>query len=453
MKAPVIYKTAKGTQDFDPRRAAQRQKLVDIFKSKAELYGARPLFTPAIERLDVLMEKYGEDSDKQIFTLTGESESTTNGTQTKEETQTKETTTKEETALRYDLTVPFARWVKTNNIRKIKRYSVGQVWRRDQPNIKAGRYREFLQVDYDRLGDSDTVFTDAETLSLLRSTLADFELPKNFIIRINTRENLWSMLEYVGIEEDKFVDVSRVIDKLDKRKWKALVPELEELGVSDESIEMLKNVMIQWGKPLPYGEWVQNVPFVDLAYFQQLFSYLEMFGNTDSFRIDLSLARGLNYYTGVIFEVILEKSKNTGSIAGGGRYDKLCDAPCVGFSIGIDRIMTVMKPISKRSFNPTVWVTQIDKTLDSDTIQRLYQYRLETVVKLRNKGISSDTEARIEAGFGPQLKYVLKNSIPYVVFLGLTELQNNTVTLKDMDAEIQYDSITIETAMSYIRNE
>jgi len=216
---------------------------------------------------------------------------------------------------------------------------------------------------------------------------------------------------------------------LDKKKWKQLVPELTEKGIDNDVIEKLK---INIKSYAPESEYLNQV----IRYLGGLSK--DKMGLLDLIRIDPTLARGLNYYTGIIFEVVLvgKKYRKNGSIAAGGRYDNLCDSPCVGFSLGIDRMLTIIK--TPKSYDTvTAWIIQIDKDMDDDTISQLYAYRLDVLSKLRNRGVYCDTEPRAEAGFGPQMKYVLKNDIPFIVFVGKTEMETNTITLKDMNSRTQ----------------
>ena len=393
------------------------------------------------------MEKYGEESDKEIFRLVPESEET------------------ERTALRYDLTVSFARYVKLKGLKKLKRYTIGPVFRRDQPNMGDGRYRQFLQADFDRLGDGDLPMMDAETLVVLINTLKMYELPP-FVIKINTRGILYKMLEFVGVPPDLYIDVSRVVDKLDKKRWKLLVPELQQLlnGYTGEfpnnrgTCDIISD--LDWViKKLQTDDW-EGLPFTQSPYMDSILKYLGVLSTNklellDLIKIDPTLARGLDYYTGIIFEVVLvgKKYKKIGSIAAGGRYDNLCETPCVGFSVGIDRIITILKPTPKNTYCPTVWLIQINKDISAEIMDQLYLYRLGLLTELRAYQITCDTEPRADTGFGPQLKYALKKNIPFVIFVGVNEMSNGTVTIKDMERREQYDDISVGEAVYQITGE
>lgn len=435
----IIYKCPKGTQDYDNGSQALRQNLIDDCIKQFKLVGAKQIDTPAFEREDVLMEKYNDDNQKEIFRLVSE----------------KDTEESESLALRYDLTVPLSRYVKMNSIQKMRRFQVGKVWRRDQPNMKAGRFREFTQVDYDYLdGQCDINLADAETLSLLIDTL-DTIVGTNYLVRLNDRNILYNLLEYCGVPTNLYTSICSTIDKLDKKKWKSLIPELLQKGLNQDVIDKLNVELTTWKNVT--CDNIQDVQFISRdvsTRIIKIFEYLQLLLNSTTdklckIKLDFTLARGLDYYTGIIFEVMLTgKKNNIGSIAGGGRYDNLCEIPCVGFSLGIDRILASRQPLSKRTFNPTVWVVQIDT--DNIPDPSVYTYRIKILSELRNRGINSGSEMRLETGLGQQIKYILKNQIPYTVFVGSTEMINERVTLKDMDSKIQYDNITIDKAIWYI---
>lgn len=449
----ALYKTPKGTKDYSPPEQSLRQILVDKCIRQFKLYGAKPIDTPSFERTEVLMEKYNSDTKKEIFALEVPDNK-------KREENNDE---KERLGLRYDLTVPFSRYVRTKGLRKIKRYQVGKVWRRDQPNMKSGRYREFIQCDYDCLDNScDPASADAETLTLLDSILSDIFPDRNYTIRINNRNILYGIMKWSDISPELWETVCMTIDKLDKVKWKGVKKELGEKGISSGSIDQIGSIMTRKGET--WNTLLEDdLSFLDLPtkdYMGQIWTFLskvcpDILTRT---KIDFSLARGLNYYTGLIFEVVVNSGKKgkIGSVAGGGRYDNLCDIPCVGFSIGIDRILSLLPSANKKKYNPTVWVIQIKTSQENNesegTDDELYYYRMRIVSLLRKKGISCGTELRKETGLGQQIKNVLKNSIPYIVFIGDSELRNNTVTVKDMEKEEQTDNISLERCVQMIVN-
>ena len=188
-----------------------------------------------------------------------------------------------------------------------------------------------------------------------------------------------------------------------------------------------------------------------------MYKYLKILtnDNVNNIVVDFSLARGLDYYTGIIFEVMVKgKYKKIGSVAGGGRYDKLCDVPCVGFSIGIDRLVGIIKPMDKRKYNVTVQVIQINNKNNDDNNNNnndLTYYRMGVVSKIRAVGMKASTELKDSVSLGGQIKYVLKNRIPYIIFVGQDEMNNNTITLKDMDKELEYKNISLDTYIDFCR--
>lgn len=397
-----MEKVPKGTRDSLPDDERLRQALIQDCEKQFLLYDARRMDTPSFELYSTLMEKYNNDENaKEIYVLENKNE---NG---------------EKCALRYDLTVPFSRYVKTNRIKKMRRYQIGKVYRRDNPS--PGRYREFYQCDYDCLGDNIEWATDAETLLLLKNTLDIFRdkygLPK-YTIFINSREILSEMLEKCEIPKELFSTVCTSIDKLDKCDWSFVERELEQKGLNSENIFRLKTIIEQ-----------QNLDFLQEATRDKILKVLDIVGK-DVACLDLKIARGLDYYTGIIFEVKLSQSElklsdveSSVSIAGGGRYDKLCSIPCVGFSIGIDRVLNY---VSYNFENPKqVWIVR----MKSKEPEKLFMYSFDILTKLRNNGISAGTEMK-QCSSNNSISNALKANIPIIIFLGDDELNSGKVTIE-----------------------
>ena len=390
-------KTPKGTRDSDVQRESLRSEMLRECEKVFALYGGKRIDTPTFELYDMLMEKYQNDeTEKEIFVLESKKENS------------------EKCALRYDLTVPFSRYVKMNRIKSMKRYQIGKVFRRDKPS--PGRYREFMQCDYDCLGKNDEVRTDIETLTLLNDILTilkeKFGLPE-YVIRINSREIINDMFLTCDIPESLLLTVCSSIDKLDKSSWNEVRVEMVEKGVSEISLEKLERSLFQdnlLSNAKMERIMKENIPLT----------------------FDISLCRGLTYYTGIIFEVVLT-NQNSPSIAGGGRYDNLCGIPCVGFSLGIDRILDYVKLEKKSSIK--VWVLEINKTNKTE----ITDYRMEIVRMLRKAGISCDTSLKsiLQKPVKKQFKYASDNNIPYVIIVGETEYNDKVVTLKDMNNKTQ----------------
>lgn len=377
-------KLPKGVRDFNPDQEKLRNNLLKDIENIFMLYDAKRIDTPIIELYDILVDK---KEDKEIFTLESRKEG------------------HEKLALRYDLTVPFSRYVKMNRIKKMRRYQIGKVFRRDKPS--PGRYREFMQCDYDNLGNNDENLTDIETLNLLADILKmirrDYNLPP-YTIKINKRSILFEIIQKAGIiMKEDIKSVCSSIDKLDKLSIDDVKKELAEKGILRENIEILFKLLSEKDK-----------------YREEFSDYLI----NSNVVIDLSLARGLDYYTGIIFEVIL-KDQNI-SIAGGGRYDNLCEQPCIGFSLGIDRILNFIK--RKFSTDTKCYVIEINK----NSKQEITKYRMEVVKHLRELGVNTGTSMKLGRSVKKEIKYASDNEIMYVIFVGEEELNNREVKIKNM---------------------
>jgi histidyl-tRNA synthetase len=385
-----MLKTPKGTRDSDVETEKLRSEILKECERIFLLYNAKRIDTPCFELYDLLMSKY--EDEKEIFVLENKKE---NG---------------EKCGLRYDLTVPFSRYVKMNQIKRMRRYQIGKVFRRDKPS--PGRYREFMQCDYDNLGKNEEVLTDIETLTLLNDILQNlqkkFNLP-DYIIRINSRENLSNIMKQCEIPENLFSSICSSIDKLDKCDWKEVCDEIKGKGLSDICIEKLEKIL--YSNDIVDNK-IQEILNQNLPVVQ-----------------DLKLARGLSYYTGLIFEVVLKNQKSP-SISGGGRYDNLCGIPCVGFSLGIDRILNYVK--YEFIQNVKVWVLEINREQNKD----ITNYRMKIVKLFRDNNISCDTSLKSKT-VKKQMKYASDNKIKFVVILGETEYQENTITIKNMTLKEQ----------------
>ncbi|XP_045432440.1 histidine--tRNA ligase, mitochondrial isoform X3 [Pipistrellus kuhlii] len=344
-KSNFILKTPKGTRDFSPQQMVVREKILDIIVSCFKRHGAKGLDTPAFELKEMLTEKYGEDSGL-IYDLKDQGG--------------------ELLSLRYDLTVPFARYMAMNKLKKMKRYHVGKVWRRESPTIAQGRYREFCQCDFDIAGDFDPMIPDAECLKIICEILTGLQLG-DFLIKVNDRRILDGMFATCGVPESKFRAICSSIDKLDKISWKDVRHEMvAEKGLAPEVADRIGDY-VQCHGGLSLVEQMFQDPRLcqskqaleGLGDLKLLFEYLTLFGIAEKIRFDLSLARGLDYYTGVVYEAVLlqapapaeEEPLSVGSVAAGGRYDGLVGmfnpkghkVPCVGLSIGVERIFSIVE--------------------------------------------------------------------------------------------------------------
>lgn len=404
------FQSVKGTRDFLPEEAIVRQKVVDIMKKIFERFGFQPLETPALESWEVLSAKG------------------TGGEEILKETYNFEDLGGRKIALRYDLTVPLSRVIAMNPNLSLpfKRYQIQNVWR--YGDVAKDRFREFLQADIDIVG-SDSMLADAEIIACVILTLTELGFEK-FKVRLNNRKILSALVKYLGVPEEKVMDVFRTIDKLIKIGEDGVEKELIERGISKETTKkILEFVKIKGESALEEAEKLVEEK-QGIEELKQIISYLKSMKVEPKFEIDLSLARGLDYYTGPIFEVFAEE--NIGSLAGGGRFDKMIglflgrDIPATGISFGIERIIKVMKErkmIKMKKSNVKVFVVAVnDKVRDKV---------LEIVQNLRNNLISADFDLRLRK-LSKQLEYVNSLGIPYVIIVGKKELRNDSVKIRNM---------------------
>lgn len=332
-------KIAKGTRDYLPEQMMIRDQAFQIIRRVFKSHGAVEIDTPVFELKDTLTGKYGEDS-KLIYDLADQGG--------------------ELLALRYDLTVPFARFLALNAVGNIKRFHIGKVYRRDQPQLSKGRYREFYQCDFDIAGTYGRMVPDSECLCVACEILSSLPIG-NFGIKLNHRRLLDAILDLSGVPSEKFRTICSAVDKLDKEPWSEVKREMvEDKGLSPEVADKIGVFVVQKGKPWDmYKSLTANAVFGQhkgaldaLEDLRILFEYLEAMGKLEYISFDLSLARGLDYYTGVIYEAVcMNGNSQVGSIGGGGRYDNLVSmfqeagkiTPCVGVSVGIERVFTLME--------------------------------------------------------------------------------------------------------------
>ena len=428
----------QGTRDFGPDVVRKRNYILNTIKSVFEVYGFQPLETPAMENLDTLMGKYGEEGDKLIFKILN------NGLDNPEkEKQIREDFEKvlkgkntkgiTERALKYDLTIPFARYVAMNHNQltfPFKRYQVQPVWRADRP--QKGRYREFYQCDADVVG-SNSLLNEVE-LALIYHTVFNRLQITGFELRINHRKVLAALAEVCG-GANKMSDITIAIDKLDKIGLDKVKDELIQRGLTSEQVSTIEkylsvtgsNEEILTGLEILIG--MTETGKKGIEELKSLYTQLKIFDV--HVIIDPTLARGLNYYTGTIFEAKAPPSVKIGSIGGGGRYDDLTglfgvpNIPGVGISFGVDRIYDVMEEL--QLFPDDVHVgTQV---LFFNLGEKESLYSFELMQQLRNKGIRCELYHE-NSKFDKQFKYAEKKSIPYVIIIGDAELQNKQCKIK-----------------------
>ena len=388
-------------RDFLPEEMILREDIIRRLKKIFQKYGFAPLDTPAIEREEVLASKFagGEEILKEMFTLTDQGE--------------------RKLGLRYDLTIPFARVIGMNPQLKIpfKRYQIDKVWR-DGP-IKLGRYREFIQCDCDIYG-SRSMMADYECICLANDVFKELKL--DVTIKVNNRKILDAIMEYAGIENKDSAILS--LDKLAKIGWEGVVKELEEKKISEDSINKLKEIVDIDGNNLDKIKKLKKIigDNEGIDEIEELFNYIDK----SNVVFDVSLARGLSYYTGTVYEVYTEGFSS--SLAAGGRYDNMVGEflekkeiyPMVGISFGLEPITDVMKKETRKTLTQ-IYVIPIGETKKA----------LEIVKELRDNEINSEIDI-VGRGISKNLDYANSLGIRYVILLGENEVKDNKVTLRDM---------------------
>jgi len=446
----------QGTRDFNAVTVQKRQYIFQTIRTVFESFGFAPLETPAMENLETLMGKYGEEGDKLIFKILNNG---LDNPQKKEQTVEgfdkilagKSTPNITERALRYDLTIPFARYVAMNHgalTFPFKRYQIQPVWRADRP--QKGRYREFYQCDADIVG-SESLLNEVDLVALYVTTFEKLNLPVE--IKINNRQILLALAEICGGSE-KLIDLTIAIDKLDKIGWEKVQVELSAKGfttaqqttiqtylnIEGSNEEKLKKLAALLGDNAAGQTGIAELNYV--------LNYHNNTGMAKHLVADFTLARGLNYYTGLIFEVKAIGAQ-MGSIGGGGRYNDLTslfgvpNIPGVGISFGVDRIYDVME--EKNLFPASVEQATQVLFFNLGENEALQSYQL--MLALRNKKIACEIYPE-KSKFDKQFKYAEKKNIPTIVIIGSEELAAKKCTIKNLNSG-QQDTITFEALMDY----
>lgn len=428
----------KGTRDFSPAEMVKRNYIFDTIKDVFRLYGYQPIETPAMENLSTLMGKYGEEGDKLLFKIlnSGDFISKVSDEMLLERNSNKLTPKISEKGLRYDLTVPFARFVVQyqNDITfPFKRYQIQPVWRADRP--QKGRYREFYQCDADVVG-SDSLLNEAELVQIIDDVFGRLRI--NTLVKINNRKVLAGIAEVIG-ENRRITDITVAIDKLDKIGLEKVNAELAEKGVAAEAIEKLQPILALQGD---FNAKINQLELIlkdsetglkGVEELKTLFAYFDKLQLNTEVELDLTLARGLNYYTGAIIEV-KAKDVEIGSICGGGRYDDLTGifglqgVSGVGVSFGAERIYDVLTQLDgfpKNSLETT-------RVLFVNFGEKEENYCLPVLAKLRKKGINAEIFPD-DAKMKKQMNYANKKTIPFVVLAGESEMEAGKFTLKNME--------------------
>ena len=444
----------KGTRDFSPVEMMRRNYMFDTIKSVFRAYGYAPLETPAMENLSTLMGKYGEEGDKLLFKILNSGDFMDKVTPEQLAGSSAALATKIcEKGLRYDLTVPFARFVVQHQAEiafPFKRYQVQPVWRADRP--QKGRYREFYQCDVDAIGSRSLLY-EAELVQIVESVFR--KLGINVVLKLNNRKILFGIAEAIG-HADKMIDITVAIDKLDKIGMENVEKELLERGLEQEAVERLKPILTLSGSnaeklaTLRTTLAASETGLKGVEEMEELFGLIEDYGTELEIELDLSLARGLNYYTGAIFEV-KAKDYQIGSICGGGRYDDLTgifglpDTSGVGISFGADRIYDVMLGLDL--FPEEAQMTT--KVLFVNFGGEERKASMALLKALRAAGVPSDIYPD-SAKMKKQMEYANKRAIPFVIIVGESERTEGVATVKNM-AEGTQEKVAFDSLVEYLK--
>ena len=436
MSKRVEPRTLPGFMEFLPSEQIQFNGMVDKIRKSYERFGFLPLDTPIIEMAEVLLAKAGGETEKQIYRFNkGEND----------------------LALRFDLTVPLAKYIAEyyNDITfPFKRYQIGKVYRGERP--QKGRYREFYQCDIDIIGDGElSIINDAEMPSVIYTTIKELGFD-DFTIRINNRKILNGLFAEVDLTENS-VEIMRIIDKLEKIGKDNVIKCLQDLNVAENKIDKIMSFLEIDGTTDAKLEALQKLNFTNELFVQgldelsQVVKYVRAFGVPDThFKVDLTIARGLDYYTGTVYETFLNDYREIGSVCSGGRYENLSEfytdrkMPGVGVSIGLTRLFYKLNELNivkeeKKAISKVLVVSMLE---DSNRA-------LEVAAMFRNAGINTDVyleDKKIKAKF----KYADKLQIPYVAIIGEEEEQNGTVSLKNMQTGEQ-EQVSVEEAIEKLQ--
>ncbi len=446
----------KGTRDFSPVEMAKRNYIFDTIRSVYALYGFQQIETPSMETLQTLMGKYGEEGDKLLFKVlnSGDFLDKVSDEELQQRNALHLAARLCEKGLRYDLTVPFARYVVMHREElqlPFKRYQVQPVWRADRP--QKGRYREFYQFDGDVVG-SDSLLNEVELMQIVDTVFKRFGVRVQ--IKINNRKILTGIAEVIG-EADKIVDITVAIDKLDKIGLEAVNEELTKDGISAEAIEKLQPIILLSGTNEEKLQVISEVlkdsetGLKGVEEIRFILDTLKLFGLQNEIQLDLTLARGLNYYTGAIFEV-KALDVQIGSITGGGRYDNLTGIfgmpgiSGVGISFGVDRIFDVLNALDaypKEAVNGT-------QLLFINFGEKETAFCMPIAARLREEGIRTEVFPD-SVKMKKQMSYANAKSIPFVALVGENEMNEGKVTLKNMTTGEQ-NLVTPDELVALMRN-
>ena len=425
----------KGTRDFGPGEMKKREYLFKIFKDTFSLYGFNAIETPSMENINVLNGKYGEEGDKLIFRIldSGDFIKDVDNIESKDSNNLRKEISKK--GLRYDLTVPFARYVSMNRDKitlPFKRYQIQNVWRADRP--QKGRFREFYQCDVDYIG-TKSIVCEAEIIDLVYAIFEKLKI-QNFSVKLNNRKVLFGIVETLSLQ-DNFDKICIIIDKIAKIGKDKFVEELKNIYLSKSLIEKLNSVLFFDGSNDDKIKFLKDFLSKSSTGLEGINEIENLTKLSKEFIFDINLARGLSYYTSSIFEVILDE-KNIGSLCGGGRYDDLTeifgykDISGIGISFGIERIYEIMK---ERNLFPDS-INKKDTVLVCSMSEKYLDDSLRISSILRNNNISTDLYPD-NPKLKKQLQYANNNDIPYVIIIGEDEVTSKLYTLKNMETGSQ----------------
>ena len=436
--------TPKGMRDFSPSVMFRRNYIFSVVRSAFEKYGFSPIETPAMENLETLTGKYGDEGDRLIFKVLNSGDFLSKANIDKNSTSKLITKQISEKALRYDLTVPFARYVVQNRndiTFPFKRYQIQNVWRADRP--QKGRYREFYQCDADVIG-TESLLSEIELIQLYDEVFDTLKIP-NIEICINNRKVLSGMVEVMNSEE-LFNDIVIALDKLDKIGIEKVKEEMKVKGVSEEALLVLEKFLslneISELKSLLTNSEIGRKGVEELQFVSDNVNKLGLKNSTLKF--DITLARGIDYYTGCILEVV-QKDVKIGSIGGGGRYDNLTsvfgldNVSGVGISFGLDRMYIVMEELNVFPEN----IDQNTRVMLANFGKEESVYCLNLLIQLRENGISSELYPS-NSKMKKQMSYADKKSVEFVIMIGENEMESNTITIKNMKLGTQEESTITE---------
>ena len=450
----------KGTRDFLPVTMQRRNYIFSVLREVFCLHGYQPIETPAMEDLSTLLGKYGEEGDKLFFRIlnSGDFLSQVNYDDVKCKNLNRLSRTMCEKGLRYDLTVPFARFVvmhRNDIVFPFKRYQMQPVWRSDRP--AKGRYREFFQCDVDVIG-SDSLLNEVELLQIIEDVFLKLNLDVTIVL--NNRKILQGIADYIGVS-DKLTDITIAIDKLDKIGKDGVLKELTEKGFNNEAIQKIIPILELSSKHISNTEVLQlarniitsETGIKGIEEMEKVLDYAQTSDIKTKIKFDLSLARGLSYYTGTILEVKTNETE-MGSICGGGRYDNLTgifglpDVSGVGMSFGADRIYDVMESLNKfpEELNVSAKVMLVNFGAKEE------KYCLAILRELHKNGVSAELYPDAGAKMKKQMSYADAKKIPFVIVAGENEMNTGKVGLKNMVSGEQKE-LSVNELIIHLKND